>query len=67
MKAHITEQEQIMKEAFQAKLRETLNKGMLQGCVGILGAIKNMCDEGCSIEEIKTFCTNFLEKNKNSK
>lgn len=64
MKAHITDNEEKIQEEFRKILQNTFDKGILQGCVGILGAVKNMCDEGKTVEDIKEFCEKYLEKNR---
>lgn len=64
MKAHISDYENKIQEEFKKVLQDTFDKGMLQGCVGILGAVKNMCDEGKTVEDIKTFCEKYLKDNK---
>ena len=49
---------------FQKAAKETLNKvrldGMRAGATGILGAVLNMCNEGKSAADIKSFCEKSL-------
>lgn len=49
---------------FQKAAEETLSKvrldGMRAGAIGILGAVLNMCNEGKSIADIKSFCEKSL-------
>lgn len=49
---------------FQKAAEETLSKvrvdGMRAGATGILGAVLNMCNEGKSVADIKSFCEKSL-------
>lgn len=49
---------------FQKTAEETLSKvqlsGMRAGATGILGAVLNMCNEGKSVSDIKSFCEKSL-------
>lgn len=49
---------------FQKAAEETLSKvqlnGMRAGATGILGAVLNMCNEGKSVADIKSFCERSL-------
>jgi len=49
---------------FQKTAKDTVDKvrlaGMRAGATGILGAVLNMCNEGKSIDDIKTFCERSL-------
>lgn len=49
---------------FQKAAEETLSKvrldGMRAGAAGILGAVLNMCNEGKSVSDIKSFCEKSL-------
>ena len=52
---------------FQTTAEETLSKvrldGMRAGATGILGAVLNMCNEGKSVSDIKSFCERSLNLN----
>ncbi len=54
----------INEKQFQKTAEDTVNKvrlaGMRAGATGILGAVLNMCNEGKSIDEIKSFCEKSL-------
>lgn len=49
---------------FQKTAEDTVNKvrlaGMRAGATGILGAVLNMCKEGKSVVDIKSFCEKSL-------
>lgn len=49
---------------FQKAAEETLSKvrldGMRAGATGILGAVLNMCNEGKSMADIRSFCEKSL-------
>lgn len=49
---------------FQKTAEDTVNKvrlsGMKAGATGILGAVLNMCNEGKSVADIKSFCEKSL-------
>lgn len=49
---------------FQKAAEETLSKvrldAMRAGATGILGAVLNMCNEGKSVSDIKSFCEKSL-------
>lgn len=49
---------------FQKTAEDAVNKvrlaGMRAGATGILGAVLNMCNEGKSIADIKSFCEKSL-------
>lgn len=49
---------------FQKTAEDTVNKvrlaGMRAGATGILGAVLNMCNEGKSVADIKSFCEKSL-------
>ena len=49
---------------FQKTAEDTVNKvrlaGMRAGATGILGAVLNMCNEGKSVTDIKSFCEKSL-------
>ena len=53
-----------LENLFQKTAEDTVNKvrlaGMRAGATGILGAVLNMCNEGKSIDEIKSFCEKSL-------
>lgn len=53
-----------VEKLFQKTAEDTVSKvrlaGMRAGATGILGAVLNMCNEGKSIADIKTFCERAL-------
>ena len=53
-----------LENLFRKTAEDTVNKvrlaGMRAGATGILGAVLNMCNEGKSVEEIKSFCERSL-------
>ncbi len=53
-----------VEKLFQETAEDTVNKvrlaGMRAGATGILGAVLNMCNEGKSITDIKSFCKTSL-------
>lgn len=54
-------------KVFQKSAEDTLSKvrldGMRAGATGILGAVLNMCKEGKSVADIKSFCERSLNLN----
>ena len=53
-----------LENLFQKTAEDTVSKvrlaGMKAGAAGILGAVLNMCNEGKSITDIKSFCEKSL-------
>lgn len=51
-------------KVFQKAAKETLDKvrldGMRAGATGILGAVLDMCNDGKSVADIKSFCEKSL-------
>ncbi|GLB26490.1 hypothetical protein LXJ15735_27310 [Lacrimispora xylanolytica] len=52
------------KKLFLKAAEDTVSKvrlaGMRAGATGILGAVLNMCNEGMSVADIKSFCEKSL-------
>lgn len=53
-----------LEKLFQKTAEDTVSKvrlaGMKAGATGILGAVLNMCNEGKSVIDIKSFCDKSL-------
>lgn len=53
-----------LENLFQKIAEDTVSKvrlaGMRAGATGILGAVLNMCNEGKSVSDIKSFCERSL-------